>query len=181
MSAAQRRAASLLGCVAASFAILSCAEPRPPPRPAVREVCAPVPPCPTWVTAFRDNRTTLHVYAYDGVSGTPACVRGKNVRVTAYLDEQPVGMVDVPCLDAEASPPPMYRIEGPVVAPGLHELRLDVQTARGVVQSKTLLSLPAFDIPADGHSIHMGAEVFVGIGPDDLAIGPPQVYAPAPL
>jgi hypothetical protein len=179
MSARQRRAASLLAIVATALVMLSCAEPRPPARPAPREVCASVPACPTWVTAFRENRTTLHVYAYDGVSGTPACAKGKNVRVTAYLDEAPVGMVDVPCLDAEATPPPKYRIEGPVIAPGLHELRLDVATVRGVVQSKTLLSLPAFDIPSDGHDVHMGAEVSVGIGPDDLSIGPPQVYAPA--
>jgi hypothetical protein len=180
MRAAQRRAATLLAGVLCSLTTIACAEQRAAPRPAVREVCAPVPPCPTWVTAFRESRTVLHVYAYDEVSGTSACGRGKKVRVTAYLDEVPVGMVDVPCLEPALSTPPSYRIEGPVVSPGLHELRLDVQTVGGVVQSKTLLSLPAFDIPGDGHSVHMGAEVSVGIGPDDLSIGPPQVYAPAP-
>lgn len=130
------------------------------------------------MSAFRENRATLHVYAYDGVSGTPACVRGQNVHVAAYLDEQPAGVVEVSCLETERTPPAVYRIDGPVVSPGLHELRIEVQTPRGIVQSKTLMSLPAFDIPADGRTINMGAEVAVGIGPDDVAIGPPQVYPP---
>ncbi len=137
-----------------------------------------MPPCPSWVTAFRDNRAPLRLHIYDGVSGTPACALGqKVVHVTAYLDEQSVGEVDVPCLDAEITPPATVRIEGPVVAPGMHEVRIDLQTKRGTVQGKTLLSLPAFDFASDGH-IRMGAEISVGIGPDDLAIGPPQVYAP---
>lgn len=141
-----------------------------------------MPPCPSWVTAFRENRAPLHLYIYDGVSGTPACASGqKVVHVTAYLDEQSVGEVDVPCLDPEITPeitpPAIVRLKGPIVAPGMHELRIDLQTKRGIVQGKTLLSLPAFDFASDGH-VHMGAEISVGIGPDDLAIGPPQVYAP---
>ncbi|HSO34294.1 MAG TPA: hypothetical protein VLT33_17280 [Labilithrix sp.] len=159
--------------------MFSCAERAAPPRPPLREVCAPVPPCPSWVTVFRDNRAALHLHVYDGVSGTPACASGQKVHVTAYLDEQSVGEADVPCLDAERTPPAVVHIEGPVPAPGMHELRVDVQTARGVVQGKTLLSLPAFDFARDGR-FNMGAEVSVGIGPDDLAIGPPQVYPPAP-
>jgi len=115
---------------------------------------------------------------YDGVSGTPACATGQSVHVRAFLDEEAVGEVDVPCLDTERLPPAVYRIEGPRVSPGMHELRVDVVTPRGIVQGKTLLSLPAFDIPSDEQAIIMGAEIAVGIGPDDLAIGPPQVYPP---
>ena len=119
------------------------------------------------------------MYAYDGVSGTAACAAGtKVVKVQAFLDDNPVGQVDVPCLPSEQQPPPAYRIEGPSVTPGLHELRIDVSSPRGTVQGKTLMSLPAFDLPPDGHEIHVGAEISVGIGPDDLAIGPPQVYSP---
>ena len=129
------------------------------------------------MTAFRNHGAPLHLYVYDGVSGTAACASGQKVHVTAYLDEQSVGEVDVPCLDAELTPPAIVRIEGPVIAPGMHELRIDLETKRGTVQGKTLLSLPAFDFASDGQ-IHMGAEISVGIGPDDLAIGPPQVYAP---
>jgi hypothetical protein len=136
-----------------------------------------VPGCPSWLTAFRENRAALHVYAYDGVSGTPACTRGASVRVTVYLDEEPVGLADVPCLESERVPPPLVRIDGPLVAPGMHELRVEAKTSRGVVQAKTLLSLPAFDITSD-NQLTMGAEIAVGIGPDDLAIGPPQVYPP---
>ena len=168
---------ALIGCALLTLS-LSCAERRAPARLPLREVCASVPPCPSWVTAFRDNRAPLRLHIYDGVSGTPACALGqKVVHVTAYLDEQSVGEVDVPCLDAEITPPAIVRIEGPVVAPGMHEVRIDLQTKRGTVQGKTLLSLPAFDFASDGH-IRMGAEISVGIGPDDLAIGPPQVYAP---
>ena len=144
----------------------------------MREVCAPVPSCPSWIEAFKENRATLHVHVFDGVSNTPACAHGKSVHVRVYLDEQAVGLVDVPCLDEVRAPPASYRIEGAPVTPGLHELRVDVQTPRGVVEGKTLLSLPAFDIPADGSSVAVGAEIAVGIGPDDLAIGPPQVYPP---
>ena len=168
---------ALIGCALLTLS-LSCAERRAPARLPLREVCASVPPCPSWVTAFRDNRAPLRLHIYDGVSGTPACALGqKVVHVTAYLDEQSVGEVDVPCLDAEITPPAIVRIEGPAVAPGMHEVRIDLQTKRGTVQGKTLLSLPAFDFASDGH-IRMGAEISVGIGPDDLAIGPPQVYAP---
>ncbi len=137
-----------------------------------------MPTCPSWVEAFRENRATLHVYVFDGVSATPACSRGKSVRVVVYLDDQPVGLTEVPCLDEAKSPTPSYRVDGAAVAPGLHELRVDVQTPRGIVQGATLVSLPAFDIPSDGRSITFGAEIAVGIGPDDLAIGPPQVYPP---
>lgn len=177
MSAARVAKLAVIAC-ACVLAIASCAEPRAPARPPVREVCAAVPPCPSWVTAFRDNRALLHIHAYDGVSGTPACAQAASVRVLAFLDEEPVGGVEIPCLDAERLPPAAYRIEGPRVTPGMHELRVEVQTPRGVVQGKTLLSLPAFDIPGDGRMIAMGAEIAVGIGPDDLAIGPPQVYPP---
>ena len=132
--------AAVLGSALVSLWLLSCAPAPAQPRPPVREVCAPVPPCPSWVTAFRENRAPLHVYVYDGVSATPACAAGqKLVHVTAFLDEQSVGEVDVPCLDAEITPPAVVRIEGPVVAPGMHELRIDVQTKRGTVQGKTLL------------------------------------------
>jgi hypothetical protein len=141
-------------------------------------VCAPVPPCPSWIQAFKENRAALHVYVFDGVSATSACAHGQTVHVTVYLDEQPVGVAEVPCLDAVRTPPPAYRVEGGPVAPGLHELRVDAQTPRGVVQGSTLLSLPAFDLPTDGRAIVFGAEIAVGIGPDDLAIGAPQVYPP---
>jgi hypothetical protein len=167
--------------VALACASVGCAERRPPPRPPLREVCAPVPPCPTWVEAFKANRPPLHVHVYDGVSNTAACTKGKSVRVTVYLDEQSVGLVDVPCLDEPQATPPSYRVDGEGVAPGLHELRIDVQTPRGVVQGSTLLSLPAFDLPPDGNAIVFGSEIAVGVGPDDLAIGPPQVYAPKAL
>lgn len=165
-----------IGCALLMF---SCAERAAPLRPPVREVCAPVPPCPSWVTVFRDNRAPLHVHVYDGVSGTPACASGQKVHVTVFVDEHPVGEADVPCLDAEISPPAVVHVVGPVVPPGMHELRVDLQTARGIVQGKTLVSLPAFDFASDGR-FNMGAEVSVGIGPDDLAIGPPQVYPPPP-
>ena len=137
-----------------------------------------MPSCPSWVDAFKQNQATLHVYIFDGVSNTPACAKGQTVLVTVRLDDHPVGVADVPCLDEARAPPPSYRIEGPAVSPGLHELRVDVSTPRGIVQGTTLMSLPAFDIPTDGHSLTVGAEVAVGVGPDDLAIGPPQVYPP---
>jgi hypothetical protein len=140
-----------------------------------------VPACPSWVDAFVANRAPLHVYVFDGVSGTAACTRGQTVHVTVALDEQPVGVTDVPCLDAARSPPPFYRLDGGQVLPGMHELRVDVQTSRGLVQGSTLLSLPAFDLPPDGQPVVLGAEIAVGIGPDDLAIGPPQVYPPKGL
>jgi hypothetical protein len=53
-----------------------------------------------------------------------------------------------------------------------------VQTPRGLIHGATLLSLPGFDIPSDGRGVVFGAEVAVGLGPDDIAIGAPQVYAP---
>lgn len=140
-----------------------------------------MPSCPSWVDAFQRNRVPLHVHVFDGVSGTPACTHGATVRVTAYLDDKAVGIADVPCLDAVASPPPIYRVDGGPVVPGMHELRVDAQTARGIVQGSTLLSLPAFDIPADNEPVVLGAEIAVGIGPDDLAIGAPQVYPPKGL
>ena len=112
---------------------------------------------------------------------TPTCARGTVLRVVTYLDDQPVGLTDVPCLEEVRAPPKSYRIDGPPVTPGLHELRIDVQSPRGKVQGITLLSLPAFDIPADGRSLMFGAEVAVWIGPDDVTIGPPQVYPPKAL
>ncbi len=136
-----------------------------------------MPACPSWVDAFMANRATLHVYVFDGVSGTPACTRSKSVHVTVYVDEQPVGVTDVPCLDAARTPAPFYPVDGGAVVPGMHELRVDAQTAQGVVHGSTLVSLPAFDIPPDGQPV-VGAEIPVGLGPDDLAIGPPQVYPP---
>lgn len=136
--------------------------------------------CPSWVDAFIANRAPLHVYVFDGVSGTPACARGKSVHVTVYVDEQLAGVADVPCLDTERTPPPFYRVDGGVVIPGMHELRVDAQTSHGVVHGSTLVSLPAFDIPPDGQPVVLGAEIAVGLGPDDLAIGPPQVYPPKP-
>ena len=101
--------------------------------------------------------------------------------MTVYLDGESVGVGDVPCLDEARTPAPFYRIEGAAIVAGLHELRVEVQTPRGVVQGATLLSLPAFDIAADGQTMTVGAEVAVGIGPDDLAIGAPQVYPPKAL
>jgi hypothetical protein len=120
----------------------------------------------------------LHVYVYDGVSSTLACARGQTVHVTVYLDDQPVGVTDVPCLEAAQRPFPFYRVDGGPVAPGMHELRIDAQTSRGLVQGSTLLSLPAFDVPPDNQPVVLGAEIAVGLGPDHLAIGPPQVYPP---
>ena len=73
--------------------------------------------------------------------------RGQAVHVTVYLDERPVGTTDVPCLDSDQRPPPFYRVDGGPVVPGMHELRVDAQTARGLVQGSTLMSLPAFDLP----------------------------------
>ena len=124
------------------------------------------------------NRAPLHVYVFDGMSGTSACARGQSVHVTVYVDDQPVGVTDVPCLDAARTPSPFYRVDGGPVVPGMHELRIDAQTSRGVVHGATLVSLPAFDLPPDGQPVVVGAEVAVGLGPDDLAIGPPQVYPP---
>lgn len=140
-----------------------------------------MPACPSWVEAFKENRATLHVYVFDGVSTTPACARGQTLQVSVYLDGEPAGAAELPCLEELRAPPPSYRVEGPPVAPGLHELRIDVQSARGIIQGSTLLSLPAFDIPPDGRPVAVGAEIAVGIGPDDVAIGPPQVYPPRSL
>jgi hypothetical protein len=158
--------------------IAACAERRAAPQPPLREVCAPVPSCPSWVEAFKQNRVPLHVYLFDGVTGTIACAKGQKLHATVVLDGESVGTGDVPCLDQRVTPEPFYRIEGPAVVPGMHELRVEVQTPRGVVQGTTLLSLPAFDIPTDGKNAVFGAEIAVGVGPDDLAIGAPQVYAP---
>ncbi|MDB4941446.1 MAG: hypothetical protein JWP97_980 [Labilithrix sp.] len=120
------------------------------------------------------------MYAYDGVSGTAACAKGKKVKVQAFLDDAPVGEAEIACAPAAVTPPPMVRIDGPLVEPGLHELRIDVVSERGVLQTKTLLTLPAFDIKPDGSNVVVGAEVSVGVAEDDLSIGPPQVYAPTP-
>lgn len=139
-----------------------------------------MPPCPSWIEAFQAHPAPLHVYVFDGVSGTPACARGQKAHVTVYLDEQPVGVTDVPCLDVAVTPAPFFRVDGGPVVPGLHELRVDAQTSRGVVQGSTLVSLPAFDVPPDHQPVVLGAEIAVGLGPDDLAIGPPQVYPPRP-
>jgi len=164
---------------ATALACVSCAPHPAPARPPVREVCAPVPPCPSWVQAFKESKATLHVYVFDGVTTTAACTPGQTLHATVYLDEQAVGVADIPCLDAPRTPPPAYRVEGPRVAPGLHELHVDVQTPRGLIHGATLLSLPAFDIPTDGRGVVFGSEVAVGLGPDDIAIGAPQVYAPS--
>ena len=166
--------------VAAALVCASCApaSPRTSARPPVREVCAPIPPCPSWVQAFKENRATLHVYVFDGVSTTAACTPGQTLHATVYVDEQAVGTADVPCLEAARTPPPAYRVEGPKVAPGLHEIHVDVQTPRGLIHGATLVSLPAFDIPTDGRGVVFGAEVAVGLGADDIAIGAPQVYPP---
>jgi hypothetical protein len=136
-----------------------------------------VPPCPSWIDTFNAHRPPLRVYVFDGVSGSPSCSGGQSVHVTVYLDEQPVGTIDVPCLAAAVAPAPFYRLNGGPVAPGMHELRVDAQTTKGVVQGATLLSLPAFDFPPEGQPV-VGAEIAVGLGPADLAIGPPQVYPP---
>lgn len=140
-----------------------------------------MPSCPSWVDAFLAHRAPLHVYVFDGVSSTVACARGQSIHVTVYLDEQPVGTTEVPCLDSDQRLPPFYRVDGGPVVPGMHELRVDAQTARGLVQGSTLVSLPAFDLPPDGQPAVLGAEIAVGLGPDDLAIGPPQVYPPKGL
>jgi hypothetical protein len=177
--AARPITSAFAACASFALACVSCAPHPAPARPPVHEVCAPVPPCPSWVQAFKENRATLHVYVFDGVSTTAACTHGQTLHATVYVDEQAIGVADVPCLDAARTPPAAYRVEGPRVGPGLHELHVDVQTPRGLIHGATLLSLPAFDIPTDGRGVVFGAEVAVGLGPDDIAIGAPQVYAPS--
>ncbi|GAC1559677.1 MAG: hypothetical protein NVS3B10_18260 [Polyangiales bacterium] len=115
---------------------------------------------------------------FDGVSTTVACTKGQTLHATVYLDEEAIGAADVPCLDVPRTPAAAYRVEGARVTPGMHELHVDVQTPRGLIHGATLLSLPAFDIPTDGRGVVFGAEVAVGLGPDDIAIGAPQVYPP---
>ena len=139
-----------------------------------------MPPCPSWLDAFRAHPAPLHVYVFDGLSSTPACAHGGSIHVAVYLDDKPVGTTDVPCLETAQAPLPFYRVDGGPVAPGLHELRVEAKTSRGLVQGSTLVSLPAFDLPPDGPPAVLGAEIAVGIGPDDLSFGPPQVYPPRP-
>lgn len=147
----------------------------------MREVCAPLPPCPSVVAVLREQRATLNVYAFDGVSGTAACARGESVEVTAYLDGVPVGRGEIPCVEELRVPPASVRIRCVEVVAGLHEVRIEAKTARGKIESSTLMSLPAFDITDDARAITVGAEIAVTVGPDDLAIGPPQVYPPRGL
>ncbi|MBX3187566.1 MAG: hypothetical protein KF819_11150 [Labilithrix sp.] len=141
-----------------------------------------MPPCPSWVEAFKENRAALHVHAIDAISHTPACAAGQAAKVTVYLDEQPVALGEIPCLDDLRAPAASYRLDGGNVTPGMHELRVEVQAPGGRGRgASALVSLPAFDIPPDGQTIAIGAEVPVEIGPDDVTIGPPQVYPPKGL
>jgi hypothetical protein len=64
------------------------------------------------------------------------------------------------------------------VTPGLHELAVRAKLEGGVVETSALMSLPAFDLVADGHAAVLGAEVVVDVRPDDVTIAPPQVYPP---
>lgn len=140
-----------------------------------------MPPCPSVVAVLREQRAVLNVYAFDGVSGTPACARGETVEVTVFLDDVPVGRGEIACVEELRVPPASVRVRGVEVVAGLHEVRVEAKTARGKLESSTLMSLPAFDIPPDGKALVVGAEIAAGVGPDDIAIGPPQVYPPRGL
>lgn len=170
--------------VAVLFALVlgaaACTD-RPKPREPLREVCAPMPPCPSIVDAFRENKAALHVYVFDAVSGTKACTSGGTIGVTVYLDDVPVGLGEMPCAKEIRVPPAAYRIEGKPVVAGLHELRIEVKNAVGKMEASALMSLPAFDIAGEGKWLLVGAEVAVTVSADDIAISPPQVYAPKGL
>lgn len=166
--------------LAAALGAVACAPP-PKPREPLREVCAPMPPCPSIVDAFRENKAALHVYVLDSVSGTKACTPGGTIGVTVYLDDVPVGLGEMPCAKEIRVPPAAYRIEGKPIAPGLHELRVEVKNAVGKMEASALMSLPAFDIAGEGKWLLVGAEVPVTISADEIAISPPQVYPPKGL
>ena len=92
----------LFACIVAitsGSALFACAPKPAPPSPPLREVCAAVPACPSWVDAFSVNPVRLHVHVFDGVSGSPACTGSKTVHVTVFLDDRAVGTTDVPCLE----------------------------------------------------------------------------------
>jgi len=159
-------------------AVAACAPARPPPREPLREVCAPVPPCPSWTDALRENAPKLRLHVIDSISGD-GCPNGASVTVEARLDGASIGAVTFSCRSAELrAPPPHNLLEGRDVMPGMHELALRTQLPGGSRETTVLVSLPAFDVLEDGKSLMLGAEILVDVSRDDVTIGPPQVYAP---
>ncbi|MBS2017628.1 MAG: hypothetical protein JST00_32415 [Deltaproteobacteria bacterium] len=166
-----------MGTLWASLAGAACA-PQPPPRQPLREVCAPMPPCPSVVDALREQRAPLHVHLVDAVSGTSACAEGAVVAVTVFLDDHPVGLGEIRCSRERRGANAPVRVDAKPVTAGLHELRVEARRAQGKVEAASLVSLPAFDITMEGKALVIGAEITVTVGADEITIAPPQVYPP---
>lgn len=167
--------AQALACI---LWMLSCTA-SPPPRTA-RPVEAR--PCPSWAIFFKAHPTPIRVHLLDDVSLSPTCARGKTLSVLVSLDGQSLGTVDMPCLVDEISAPGRsYPLEGPVVSPGTHELRVVVRAPRGVFERTATVSLPAFDVSGDGQVIQLGAEIGIEVSDGRVGIDPPRVLAPRGL
>ncbi len=146
----------------------------------LREVCAPVPPCASWIDALRQQHVPLHVFLVDRLSPN-GCVMGTSASVTVELDDAVVATSELPCIAELGSPPPMIRLDGPEVSAGLHEVTVRARLPAGTIETAALVSLPAFDITDDGRSAVVGAEVVIEITRDELTIAPPRVYPPKGL
>ncbi|HEY8072572.1 MAG TPA: hypothetical protein VIF62_00635 [Labilithrix sp.] len=146
----------------------------------MREVCAPVPPCASWIDALREQPVPLHVFVVDRVS-PGGCAIGSSSSVTVTLDDAVVGTANIPCSGELRAPPPMYRLNGPDVVAGLHEISVRAQLPSGTIDSAMLMSLPAFDITDEGRSAVLGAEIVIDVNRDDVFINAPQVYPPKGL
>jgi hypothetical protein len=164
----------------AAFSVLACTPARPLPREPIREVCAPIPPCTSWVDALRQNPTTLHVYVVDRVSGF-GCAAGESIAVDVVLDDAPVGTTTFPCANELRAPARRYLITGGEVVPGMHELSVRLRLAAGSREAGALMSLPAFDFGPDGRTAMIGAEIMVEVTRDDVTIAPPVVLVPPGL
>jgi hypothetical protein len=84
------------------------------------------------------------------------------------IDEKPWCQVSIPCATAIQAPSPSFRCDGPKIAPGEHELGMQIGT--DPVLSRRM-SLPAFDVLPGG--IVVGAFVRVRFAHGPLEIEPP--------
>jgi hypothetical protein len=155
--------------------VLAGCAPAARPRPPLKEVCAPVPPCPSWLDVFRDRPATLQVHLVDRFS--PDCEPSVAVTATASFDGAEIGNATLTC----GAPGRIVHLEGPKVSPGLHELVVRTTGPAGTLEASAVVSLPAFDVAGDGKTATLGAEMIVDVGVEDLSIEPPAVYPPHDL
>ena len=136
-----------------------------------------MPACPSWIDVLRENRPKIRIHVVDNVSSS-GCPSGDTVTVEARLDGEPIGATTFACQPGVRAPAPSHPLEGPEVMPGMHEILIRTQLPGGSRETSVLMSLPAFDVLADGKSAMLGAEIVVDVSRDDVTISPPQVYPP---